>query len=228
MPYGDGTYGTCEYSGSVFKLDADAAVTAEETRKKEPPAKKKAPSGGDLKRLFQSFYEGLDNGDRMELGKDLCFVGFLQTHKKKEAQARQHFFRGEDSAQPIYLVLDTTMFGSGKKGLAVTDQGIFYDDDGDDDGKMERDESAQAKFRRSSGRIEINGRDPCFIADEGPACILMACMQRFQGQRALPHALLRRGGRYVPLAAFHWMAALRARILEIGVNEWLPLRGHTT
>jgi hypothetical protein len=26
MPYGDGTYGTCEYCGSVFKLDAGAAV----------------------------------------------------------------------------------------------------------------------------------------------------------------------------------------------------------
>ncbi len=82
MPYGDGTYGTCEYSGSVFKLDADAAVTAEETRKKEPPAKKKAPSGGDLKRLFQSFYEGLDNEGRMELGKGLCFVGLFRMRKK--------------------------------------------------------------------------------------------------------------------------------------------------
>ncbi len=118
-------------------LDAGTAVAAKETRKKEPPAKKKAPSEGGLKRLFQSFYEGLDNEDRMELEKDLCFAGFLQTRKKKEAQARQHFFRGEDSAQPIYLVLDTTMFGSGKKGLAVTDQGIFYNDDGDNDGKRE-------------------------------------------------------------------------------------------
>ncbi len=52
VPYGDGTYGTCEYSGSVFRLDAGAAVAAKETRGKEPPAKKKAPSEGGLKRLF--------------------------------------------------------------------------------------------------------------------------------------------------------------------------------
>lgn len=30
VPYGDGTYGTYEYSGSVFQLDAGAAVAAEE------------------------------------------------------------------------------------------------------------------------------------------------------------------------------------------------------
>lgn len=151
VPYGDGTYGTPEYCGSVFKLDADAAVTAKETRKREPPAKK-APSEGDFKRLFQSFYEGLDNGDRMELGKGLCFAGSLQAHKKKQAQARQHFFRGEDSAQPIYLVRDTTMFGSGKKGLAVTDQCIFYNDGGDDNGKLECTGEIQALER--TGRIQ--------------------------------------------------------------------------
>lgn len=180
VPYGDGTYGTPEYSGSVLMLDAGAAVVAKEARKKEPPAKEE-PSEGDLRQFFQSFYEGLDNEDRMELGKGFCFAGFLQTHKKKEAQARQHFFRGEDSAQPIYLVRDTTMFGSGKKGLAVMDQGIFYNDDGDNDGKLEWDEFAQAKFRRSSGRIEINDGDPCFITDEDSARILVKCLKKLQG-----------------------------------------------
>ncbi len=52
------------------------------------------------------------------------------------------------------------MFGPGKKGLAVTDQGIFYDNDGNNDAKLEWDEFAQAKFRHSSGRIEINDGDP--------------------------------------------------------------------
>lgn len=181
VPYGDGTYGKCEYCGSVFRLDDGAAVAARETKREEPPAKKKAPYEGDLKQFFQDFYESLDAEDRMELDKDLYFAGFLQSHKKKETQARQYFFVGEDNTQSIYLVLDTTMLGSGKKGLAITDRGIFYHDDGNHDGYMGWDEFAKAKFKRTSGRVEFNDGNPYFITDEDSARILVKCLKKLQG-----------------------------------------------
>jgi hypothetical protein len=115
------------------------------------------------------------------LGKISVSRGFLQTHKKKEASARQYFFRGEDSAQPIYLVRDTTMFGSGNKGLAFTDQGIFCHDDGDNDGKIGWEKFAKLKFRRTSGRVEFDDGDPYFITDEDSARILVKCLKRLQG-----------------------------------------------
>lgn len=181
VPYGDGAYGKCEYCGSVFRLDDGAAIAAKDAEREEPPARRKAPYEGDLRKFFQDFYESLDAEDRMELGKDLYFDGFLQAHKKKEAQTRQYFSVGEDSTQSIYLVLDTTMFGSGKKGLAVTDNGIFYHDDGDHDGKIGRERFAKLKFRRTSGRVEFDDGDPYFITDEDSARILVKCLKRLQG-----------------------------------------------
>lgn len=225
VPYGDGTYGTCEYSGSLFKLDAGTAVAAEETRKREPPAKK-VPSEGDFKRLFQSFYEGLDNEDQMELWKDLCFAGLLQTHKKKEAQARKCFFSEKTARGSSILFAIRRCSAPARRALLSRTRASST--------TMTQSWSGTSLRRRNSGAradasrsmtetLSHHGRGldahPREVSEKAPGI----------GKTHLIFlALLRREADTCPSPlSFGWRLC-GSRILEIGVNEWLPLRGHTT
>lgn len=127
VPFGDGSHGRCECCDSVFALGA-AASAAANVDSFDDDEEEEEVGELDLAEFFNDFASTLDADATFEF-----FVGTdLDSPKgqSKIAGARKYF--DVEDYEDVYLVLDTTIMGSCKVGLAAAEEGLYMkDEDGD-------------------------------------------------------------------------------------------------
>ena len=169
FPYGDGSHGRCECCDSVFSLNAAAAGNADD-------------AGGanddegtiDLEGLFDDFARELDEDDSYEF---LIGCDLESPKGQSKIQAATKYFEIEDD-EDVYLVLDTTMFGSCKVGFACCTYGIYMKDDDGDMAFLNWEDYADCELERDGGTITIGGHP--FISTPDSAKALYPMLRKLQ------------------------------------------------
>lgn len=151
VPFGDGAMGRCECCDSVFSLkDADEEAASEEIDEEEEEEDDEEEEF-DFEEFFDDFASELNEDDEYEF-----FVGTdLETAKgKTKIEGAKKYFGVEDD-EDIYLVLDTTVFGSCKVGLACCTSGIYMKDEDGDQCFLNWEDFASCELEVDGGRLTI-------------------------------------------------------------------------
>lgn len=172
IPFGNGVYGRCNCCDSVFKLKDDEAADAQAAADIEDDEDDEEEEF-DFEGFFQDAYdEYVDDEDDLS---DAYFAERLEDNTDKIAQAVSHFDIDDDDAENVYFVLDTTIFGSCKKGFAVTVSGIYMVDEDDDSAFIDWDDYNDCDIKRSGGTVTIGGHP--FIMSDSEARIVARIMR---------------------------------------------------
>lgn len=118
----------------------------------------------DLTGFFHREYDGLV-GDADVLS---CayFADRLEANPDKARAAVRRFGIQACDADEVTFVLDTTVFGTCKKGLAVTPSGIYLVDEGEKRAFLDWDDFATCKVSRVSDTLTIAGHPFIMSRDE--------------------------------------------------------------
>ncbi len=81
---------------------------------------------------------------------DVVYANFIENHKKLQA-ARTHFQIPADD--DVYLIYDGTVFGSCKKGFALTTSGVHYNDEDNHLGSYTWEEFMENDVSYASGEL---------------------------------------------------------------------------
>lgn len=142
--------GECESCGSRFTLPEEAANMATADGAGEAAGVR---DGRSIEEIVDDFASTLSAKDEYEflVGTDLD----TGKGKKKQQAARKYFDIG--SSPEIYLVLDTTIMGSGKVGFALCEDGFYCKDEDGDVGYLNWEDFADVRIETDDGTIEIGG-----------------------------------------------------------------------
>lgn len=150
-PFGDGSRGKCEYCGSVFALSGaqDASQRAEEA---DADADLEVEDV-DIEQFFDDFASTLDENEDYEF-----FIGtdFESGKGPSKLDGARKYFGVEDD-EDIYLVLDTTMFGSCKVGFACAESGIYMKDEDGDQCFLSWEDLPESELEVEGNRLTIQG-----------------------------------------------------------------------
>ena len=131
-----------------------------------------APAQGDAatkaKQTIQSFMKSLPGGSLSDV-----LVG--PKVSKKEAAARKYF--GIPKGDEVWLILDTTLFGSCKVGFALCTSGMHAHDERGKDAHLSWQKVATATLEDDSGTLVVDGKR--FVA-AGSVDDLLKLLRRIQ------------------------------------------------
>lgn len=149
LPFGDGSKGRCECCDGVFALGGS------KTQQDDVEDFEDEEDGEDLdlEEFFDSFSEELDDDSSYEF-----FVGPSLASSKGRSKvkgARKNFDVDDD--EEIYLVLDTTIFGNCKVGLACCDSGMYMKDEDGDLGYIAWEDFIDVELDLDGGTLTIDG-----------------------------------------------------------------------
>lgn len=162
IPFGNGVYGRCNCCDSVFKLkdgEAETAAAASEDFDEDDDEE-----AFDFEGFFQGAYDEYVDDDS-DLS-DAYFAERLEDNRAKIKAAVEHFDIDDDDADSVYMVVDTTIFGSCKVGYAVTCSGLYMVDEDGDSAFIDWDEYEECDIERDGGRLEIGGHPFIMSSDE--------------------------------------------------------------
>lgn len=118
VPVDGGAYGKCLYCDSVYDLGKEAGAVPEEFEEEE--------QGGGFEEFDPAAL--IDEWSHSSAAHDCNETYFGSSLPgKREDNARRYF--NIDGNEDVYLANDTTIFGSGKKGLACCTTGIYLNDE---------------------------------------------------------------------------------------------------
>lgn len=174
IPYGNGKYGRCNSCDSVFKLRDDVdeeAYDADEFDEEDDDEEV-----FDFQEFFEEAYDTYVD-DRDDLS-DCYFGKRLDDNGFKKDAAIKHLGVDEDDEDEIWCIVDTTIFGSGKVGFAMTTSGIYYVDEDGEQGFIDWDEFDESHITRDGGAIKFCGHK--FILSSDEARILVRVLRDLQ------------------------------------------------
>lgn len=174
VPFGNGAYGRCNSCDSVFKLkdEKDVAASGAQADEAEDDEDEDDEEAFDFEEFFQDAYDDLDDADVLS---DAFYGDRLDDNHQKVDQAVKRFGIDDDDADEVYFVLDTTILGSCKVGLAVTVSGIYLVDEDGDSGFLDWDDYADCDIERDGGRMTIGGHP--FIMSSSEARVVTRLMR---------------------------------------------------
>jgi hypothetical protein len=181
IPFGNGVYGRCNSCDSVFKLKdgpaKDEDLDEEDFEEEDEEEEDDDEEGFDFEEFFQDFYD--EHVDEDDLS-DAYFADRLEDNPEKIAQAVKYFeIEDEDDADEVYCVVDTTIFGSGKVGFAVTVSGIYMKDEDGDTAFIDWDAyDDDCDIERDGGKVTIGGHP--FVMSSDEAKIVARMMRALQ------------------------------------------------
>ncbi len=123
-PIGGG-YGKCEYCGAKFKLAGEEAANAEAFDEEEEEEEDDFDAAAEIED-----YIGSRDCPPLKDMTDVWYGSRLKQDPGKVDAAYKYL--GVPSDGDIILIVDNTLFHNGKKGLAITDYGIYLRDEDDD------------------------------------------------------------------------------------------------
>lgn len=176
VPYGNGVYGRCESCGATFKLRDDDDTSADVDDDYDEDDEDDDEEGLDFEEFFNDEYESLDDPGRLS---DLFFGPRLDQNPNKRQQAKANLHVDEDT-DDIYFVLDSTMFGSCKKGIAITSEGAYVVDEDSDSAYYDWDEFDDETVSRDGGTLYLGGYR--FVISEFEARIAMRVLKDLQDE----------------------------------------------
>lgn len=177
VPYGNGTYGRCESCGATFKLRDDVPESADVDDEYDEDEDDDDEEGLDFEEFFHDeFNDRVNNPASLT---DLFFGPRLDDNPKKRQQAIDNLHVDED-ADDIYFVLDSTIFGSCKKGVAITSEGAYVVDEDNDSTFYDWDEFDDEEIHNDGGTLYIGGYR--FIINENEARIASRVLRDLQDQ----------------------------------------------
>lgn len=152
-PLPDGIHGKCLYCGAVFLLPETNAPKANDV-----------PSDEDAD--YDDEYEDTEDLEEVDIPgiiddvlrdneDDLVDTTWGDGVEDSEEDARNHFKIPSDAE--VYMILDTTLFGSCKKGLALCDTGLHLRDEDGDRFSADWDEFEDVSFEFEDDELDIDG-----------------------------------------------------------------------
>jgi hypothetical protein len=172
--------GECESCGSRFTLpdekskrakDEDVAEEEYEDEEEYDEEEDDEEDGADLEGFFDDFYDEVRrNGDReYSVARELN-VGKGATRLE---HARKYF--EIDNDVDVYLVLDTTIFGSGKVGFAIGDDGFYCRDEDGDVSYLDWDDFDDCDIEVDGSKLTIAGYSFISNDDDADTLFEMLC-----------------------------------------------------
>lgn len=147
VPFGDGSKGRCECCDSVFSLGGVQTTIDEDVEGGETRGEL------DLEEFFEAFARKIGPKESYEF-----FVGNgLKTGKGKTKIDGSRKYFGVEDDEDVYLVLDTTIFGSCKVGFACCTSGIYMKDEDGDQCFFNWEDFSECELEREGGNLRIGG-----------------------------------------------------------------------
>lgn len=176
VPFGNGTYGRCESCGATFKLRDDDDTSADVDEDYEDDDEDEDDDEGfDFEGFFDDeYHDRVDDPGRLS---DAFFGPRLDQNPNKKQQAIANLHVDED-ADDIYFILDCTMFGSCKKGIAITSEGVYVVDEDMDSAFYDWDEFDDEDISREGGTVYLGGYR--FIIAENEARVVVRVLKDLQ------------------------------------------------
>lgn len=125
--------------------------------------------GADLEGCIRSFMKGLPAGS-------LDSVLWGAQVARKEAAAREHFAIPAD--EEVWLILDTTIFGSCKVGFALCGDGMHYRDEHGERGRLGWKRFASCTLADDDGTLLVDGKHFVTTAETAD---LLRLLRQLQG-----------------------------------------------
>lgn len=132
------------------------------------PAQTQTTSTAKVEQIIQSFMKTLPGGSMSD-------VLWGSKVAKKEEAARKYF--GIPKGDAVWLILDTTLFGSCKVGFALCTSGMHAHDERGKDAHLSWQKVAKATLETDGGTLVVDGNR--FVAS-GEADDLMQLFRRIQ------------------------------------------------
>lgn len=168
VPFGDGSKGRCECCDGVFLLGDAHAAAVDDVEEGETGEE------FDLEEFFDDFATELDADESYEF-----FVGTdLETTKGRSKIAGSRKYFGVEDDEEVFLVLDTTLFGSCKVGLACCTSGIYMKDEDGDQCFLNWEDFSECELERDGGKLYVDGSP--FITQSAEAELLFDLFDELQ------------------------------------------------
>lgn len=174
IPFGDGSSGRCDCCDSVFALSGATRQAAAATVAANDEPEESTSTDFDPETFFDDFANELDADDDYDF-----LIGIdLETDKgRKKIKAATKYFN-IDNDEEIYLILDSTIFGSCKTGFACCESGIYMMDEDGDECYLAWEDFADADLEKQGTKLLISNSP--FITTPQSATVLFSTFRRLQ------------------------------------------------
>jgi len=147
--------GECESCGSRFTLAEETVkAAAADAAGEDVDEDDDDEEGSDLEEFFDDFIDSLDDDDD---DRDYSVGVELESGKGARRFERGCKYFEIDDGVTVYLVLDTTLMGSGKIGFAIGDDGFYCRDEDGDVGYLNWDDFDEARIEVEGTNLTVAG-----------------------------------------------------------------------
>lgn len=163
--------GECDSCGSRFTLP-DEKPTRARTDDDDVDEDEDDEEEADVEGFFDDFLDELENTDA-----DREFSVARELRRGKGRQRLEHaikYFEIDDDVD-VYLVLDTTIFGSGKVGFAIAYDGFYCRDEDGDVAYLDWDDFEDAEIEVEGNNLTVSGYKFISNSDDADTLFEMLC-----------------------------------------------------